>query len=85
MKFIPEGKMVMENGTMDFVAPKFATISPLALNLFTVTGINRVFYGKDFISLSKTEEADWNEIKPQIFSYIMDHYTKNQPLFVDKA
>jgi hypothetical protein len=62
----------METGTMDFTAPRYTHASPLALRLFLVEGVNRVFYGKDYISISKTEEADWNILKPMIFSHIMD-------------
>jgi NFU1 iron-sulfur cluster scaffold homolog, mitochondrial len=46
----------MEDGTMDFVAARYTHISPLAKKLFTVDGVNRVFYGKDYISISKTED-----------------------------
>jgi len=44
----------------------------LALKLFLIDGVNRVFYGKDYISISKKEEIDWNIIKPFIFNHIMD-------------
>ena len=49
---------------MDFSAPRFAYSSPLALKLFLLEGVNRVFYGKDFISISKNDETDWNILKP---------------------
>jgi hypothetical protein len=64
LKFIPTGKIIMEEGTMDYSAPRFAYNSPLALKLFLLDGVNRVFYGKDFISISKNDETDWNILKP---------------------
>jgi hypothetical protein len=70
LKFIPTGKTVLKAGTMDITSLKFASASPLARKLFSINGINRVFYGPDYVSISKTEEADWNNIKPQIFSYL---------------
>lgn len=55
----------MDDGsTVDFVAARYTHVSPLAKKLFTIDGVNRVFYGKDYLSISKTEEADWGELKP---------------------
>lgn len=44
---------------MDFVAPRYAHVSPLAKKLFGIDGVNRVFYGKDHIAVSKKEDLDW--------------------------
>ncbi len=46
---------MVDGNTLDFIAPRYAHISPLARKLFSIDGINRVFYGKDYISVSKTE------------------------------
>lgn len=43
-----------------------------------------MFYGKDHLSISKKEECDWNEIKPQIFSLLMEHFSSEQRLFTDE-
>jgi len=59
-------------------------ISPLARKLFRIEGITHIFYGKDFISISKAEDASWNEMKPMIFELIQNHYESNEPLIVDK-
>ncbi|KAL4506442.1 hypothetical protein ABPG72_000013 [Tetrahymena utriculariae] len=84
LKFVPSGKTVMTDGTsLDFIAARYAHVSPLAKKLFTIDGVNRVFYGKDYISISKKEEADWNELKPQIFSLITEQFTGTTPLFTD--
>ena len=48
------------SGTMDYIAPRFAHNSPLAKKLFGIDGVNRVFYGKDHISVGKKEETDWS-------------------------
>jgi hypothetical protein len=63
MKFLP-GQPVMRDGTMDFVSARFTHASPLARKLFTIDGVTRVFYGKDYISIAKKEESDWGTIKP---------------------
>lgn len=62
----------MESGTKEFTAPRYAYSSPLALKLFLLEGVTRVFYGKDFISVSKDDNTDWNILKPQVYSVIMD-------------
>ena len=49
-------------GTMDYVAARYTHGSPLARKLFAVDGVNRVFYGSDYISVGKKEDAEWNVI-----------------------
>ncbi|KAM3140585.1 hypothetical protein pb186bvf_007397 [Paramecium bursaria] len=78
LKFVPGGKEVLANGTHDFSRPRDAKISPLAAKLFQIDGVNRVFFGKDHISISKTENTRWEELKPQIFECIMEQFTPNQ-------
>lgn len=54
LKFVPQNQKVLgQNGTLDISEPKFADVSPLAQQLFRVTGIKRVFYGSDYISIAK--------------------------------
>lgn len=76
LKFIPTSKSVM--GSKDpvdipTIDEAFKT-SPLARRLFKVSGVTHVFYGKDFISISKAEDCNWNDIKPFIFDLIQEHY-----------
>ncbi len=66
---------------MDFLKSQDAAISPLAINLFRIEGVNRVFYGKDYISIAKSEKVDWEKIQPLIFETIQDFYNLDQPLF----
>lgn len=84
LKFYP-GKEVMEGGnTYDMPSKKEALISPLASNLFDIKGINRVFYGSDYISVGKEELVDWSELKPLIIDEIVKFFTKNEDLFIEK-
>ena len=84
LKFLP-GKAVLGEGTRDFRSPEEAAASPLAAELFEVTGVNRVFYGPDFITVGKHEAVDWPLLKAPILAAIMDHFTSGQPLFADAA
>ena len=61
---------------MDFSSIKYTTISPLARQLFQIDGVVRVFYGNDFISVTKETELDWAVVKPEILSVITEHYTR---------
>ncbi len=82
LKFLP-GKAVLGEGTRDFRSPEEAAASPLAAELFEITGVNRVFYGPDFITVGKHEAVDWPLLKAPILAAIMDHFTSGQPLFAD--
>ncbi|XP_076931719.1 nifU-like protein 4, mitochondrial [Bidens hawaiensis] len=57
--------------------------SPLAKALYGIDGITRVFFGSDFITVTKSEDASWDFLKPDIFAAIMDFYSYGQPLFLD--
>ena len=84
LKFTP-GKPVTGDGTtMDFSNIRYTTISPLARQLFQIEGVIRVFYGNDFISVTKETDLDWAVVKPEILSVITEHYTRGQPLFTEE-
>ena len=65
IKFLP-GKEVMQTGTADFKNNELAVNSPLALRLFEVDGVDGVFLGSDFISVTKKKEEEWFSLKPSI-------------------
>lgn len=52
-------------------------------SFFFHTGITRVFFGSDFITVTKSEDTSWDLLKPEIFAAIMDFYSSGQPLFLD--
>src|SRR3982751_176018 len=81
LKFIP-GRMVLDTGTMEFSSPDAATRSPLAARLFEVPGVTGVFYGADFVTVTKAE-GDWQHLKPAILGAIMEHYMSGAPLLTD--
>src|SRR5690349_12880650 len=80
LKFLP-GKAVLGEGTRDFREPEEAAASPLAADLFEITGVTRVFYGPDFITVAKHEAVEWPHLKAPILAAIMDHFTSGKPLF----
>jgi Fe-S cluster biogenesis protein NfuA len=81
LKFIP-GRLVLDNGTMEFTSREAAARSPLAERLFGVSGVTGVFYGADFITVTK-DSSDWQHLKPAILGAIMEHYMSGESLFAD--
>ena len=78
LKFIP-GQIVMSAGTADFRTADSAGRSPLARALFGVSGVDGVFLGSDFVSVTKAADAEWFSVKPAVLAAIMDHYTSGLP------
>jgi Fe-S cluster biogenesis protein NfuA len=83
LKFLP-GRPVMEAGTLDIRAAEGAEKSPLAQAIFEIGGVDGVFFGGDFISVTKTA-GEWSELKPAILGVIMEHFMSGAPLLVDGA
>ncbi|KAL7981264.1 hypothetical protein Chor_002160 [Crotalus horridus] len=85
LKFIP-GKPVLESRTMEFLSPASTYCSPLARQLFRIEGIKSIFFGTDFITVTKeSEDVDWNLIKPDIYATIMDFYASGLPIVTEEA
>ena len=83
LKFLP-GKPVMESGTLDIRDAKGAGQSPLASALFAVDGVTGVFFGSDFVAVTK-DAGEWQHLKPAILGAIMEHYLSNAPLLAADA
>ncbi|QCO57158.1 NifU family protein (plasmid) [Pseudorhodobacter turbinis] len=73
LKFLP-GQTVLDMGTADFPSAEAAEKSPLARRIFAAGDVAGVFFGNDFVTVTKTDAADWNHIKPAILGAIMEHY-----------
>jgi Fe-S cluster biogenesis protein NfuA len=84
LKFLP-GRTVMAAGTADFPGPETAGKSPLARALFALPEVTRVFLGADFITVTKTHDADWSLLKPQVLGVIMDHFLSGLPVIEGQA
>ena len=83
LKFLP-GRPVLEGGTLDIQSRDAAAQSPLAIRLFDVANVGGVFFGSDFISVTKTG-GDWQLMKPAILGVIMEHYMSGTPLLADNV
>lgn len=79
LKFLP-GQNVLEIGTADFPSAVAAESSPLASRIFAVSGVVGVFFGTDFITITKSDAVDWAHIKPALLGAIMDHFQSGAPV-----
>ncbi len=79
LKFLP-GQAVLGTGTADFPNAEAADTSPLARRVFTVDGVSGVFFGTDFVTVTKTDAVAWDHIKPAILGAIMEHFQSGQPV-----
>jgi len=78
LKFLP-GKPVLGQGTLDMPNKEAAAQSPLAERLFGLPNVSGVFFGSDFISVTKSS-GDWQQMKPAILAAIMEHYISGAPI-----
>src|SRR5690606_34825680 len=84
LKFLP-GREVMARGVVDFTDPAAAADSPLARRLFEVEGVTGVFFGADFITVTKAADQDWYVLKPAVLGAIMEHYMSGDPVMAPEA
>jgi Fe-S cluster biogenesis protein NfuA len=78
LKFLPGG-IVLASGTLDMRDRKAAAQSPLAERLFDIPGVSGVFFGADFIAVTKSS-GEWQQLKPAILGSIMEHFMSGAPI-----
>ncbi len=83
LKFLP-GRPVMPGGTLDIRDAKAAEQSGLARALFTIDGVSGVFFGSDFVTVTKAA-GEWQHLKPAVLGAIMEHFTAGAPLLEGNA
>ena len=84
LKFLP-GRDVLGAGTMDFTSDAQAAASPLARALFEIDGVVGVMLGGDFLTVTKSDVAPWEHLKPALLAAIMDHFLSGAPMIESGA
>lgn len=79
LKFIP-GEIVHPSGTAFFTDKAQAAASPLAQKLLDMDYVTAVFLSNEFLTVTKSPEADWEDLKAPILTTIMDHYVAGLPV-----
>jgi NFU1 iron-sulfur cluster scaffold homolog, mitochondrial len=85
LKFLP-GREVTGEGSREFRSPEEAEASPLAKALFEIDGVARVFFGPDFLTVTRhAGDLEWRQLKAPILAQIMEHYTSGQALYAGQG
>ena len=85
LKFLPGREVTGAAPPVDFPNDEAAQASPLAAALFAVDGVTSVFFGADYIVVSKQDGLEWQLVKPALLTAIMEHFIAERPLMVDGA
>lgn len=80
LKFLP-GRTVMTAGTRDFASLEEAEASPLAQALFDLGDVTGVFFGRDFVSVTAAPGVAWSDLRTDVISILLDHFSADMPLF----
>jgi len=80
LKFLP-GKTVSNSGSFE-ITKKEETDSELVRNILSVNGVTSVFLGSDFLSINKSEDIDWEDIKHIAISLINDFYSTGKEFVI---
>ena len=83
LKFLP-GKSVSNKGSFE-ITQKDQTNNELVKNLLSITGVEGIFLGKDFISINKYDDTSWDEIKHIVISLINDFYSSGKECVVENT
>lgn len=83
LKFLPGKEVMGTRGTAFYTDAESSKVSPLAQALFEVPDVSAIFLGRDFITVTKKEDADWSVLRPLLLTTIMDHYTAGKPIVME--
>ena len=82
LKFLP-GKNVSNSGPYE-ITNKDQINNELVKNILSVNGVEGVFLGKDFISVNKSDQIKWDDIKHIVTSFINDFYSDGKEFVIDE-
>jgi len=84
-KFIPGRDVMGDKGTFEALSKEDAGSTLLGQRLMDVDAVSALFFGKDFISVTKNDSLEWKDIRLDIIDVITEHYLTGQALFKDDA
>ena len=84
LKFLP-GKEVSNAGPVEFLKNEKNIKVPLADKILSLQGTTMVFFGKDFITVKKEDNIEWDDLKHEIISEINDHYLLGNNVVIEKS
>ena len=82
LKFFP-GKKVSEIGPVEILDIK-DTNNELVKNILSIKGVRGLFLYEDFLSVNKSGDIDWSDLKHIVISYINDFYSNGNECVINK-
>ena len=82
LKFLP-GKNVSNSGPYE-ITNKDQINNELVKNILSVNGVEGVFLGQDFLSVNKSDQTKWDEIKHIVISFINEFYSDGKEFVIDE-
>lgn len=79
MKFVAN-KLLYPGKSIDFQSEAHAAPSPLAKQLFGFPFIRGVFIASNFVTLTKTQDTDWNDVIPSIREFLKEYLEEGKPI-----
>jgi Fe-S cluster biogenesis protein NfuA len=83
MKFVANKMLILNGATVEYVNPSEANICPLALRLFSFPFVNGVFIASNFITVTKNNTVEWDEITMEVREYISNYLQAGYPIFTE--
>ena len=78
LKFLSEN-IISEIGTEEFQKAKSKDLAnPFIRELLAFKGVELVLLSKNFLSVKKTDEVSWNDLKPMVISHLNDYFENNK-------
>ncbi len=84
LKFLPGRSVMGESSPLSFTSGSSCETSPFSKRLLAIDGVDGIFLGSDFITVTKNPEADWFFLKPLLLGTIMELFVNNFPVFLNK-
>ncbi len=81
LKFVTGGNILVPQGSVDFPDENAAEDSPLAGKLFNFRFVERVFFGKNFVTITKGDDFQWEEVIPVVKDFLKAYLASEQPIF----
>ena len=82
LKFIP-GKLVSNSGSFE-INSKDEVNNDLIRNILSINGVTGIFLGKDFLSVNKNENTNWEDLRHIVISFINEYYADGKEFVIDK-
>jgi len=80
LKFVADRMLVGEGESYDFPDAESAEHAPLASALFQFPFVRRVFYMNNFVTVTKVEQVNWEDVKLELRNFIKSYLETGKPL-----